>query len=426
MPSRVITRRSWRHVALLLTVLGLALMGGEASANKLGAGPTTRPAQGPRMSGAGNAPNAPLVNDAFMQLVPGTGGSVPAPPNGGSVPVGGRFVLDLMVNAGSHTDVEGQQSYLTFTSSILQNARVDLLPSACMLVQTAQADMTTFDSVLQNEVCNGPGNCVFHGTTVGPGSLAYASGAVTNPNCLSGCGGTFRVARIGLCAVAPGQAVLHWQFSPPAPTDRDTWIADFNNNPVQNQALFTDYVINVLAPTSTPTNTPTSTPTPTNTPTSLLEGHVTWEGRPPQPNPLQQLPITLTLRLTTGGPYYDYTGMTTDASGNFTVPVAGLPGGTYNWRVKNPQYLANSGTLTLSGAPLTQVEMGLMLAGDDNGDNLVSAADFTILKSSFGFGCGDPGYQAMADFTGDCVINAIDFSLLRSNFGLGGSPGIGP
>jgi hypothetical protein len=153
---------------------------------------------------------------------------------------------------------------------------------------------------------------------------------------------------------------------------------------------------------------------------------VTWEGRPAQPNPLQELPISLTLRLASGGPYYDYPYQNTDASGYFTVSVAGLPAGTYNWRVKNPQYLANSGTLTLSGGPLTQVEMGLMLAGDANGDNLVSSPDFIMLRDAFGFGCGSPPYQAATDFTGDCVVNAVDFTLLRSNFGHAGASPTGP
>jgi hypothetical protein len=39
--------------------------------------------------------------------------------------------------------------------------------------------------------------------------------------------------------------------------------------------------------------------------------------------------------------------LTTDASGSFTVPVAGLAQGMYNWRVKGPKYLANAGTLLL-------------------------------------------------------------------------------
>src|SRR5438874_7789406 len=239
-----------------------------------------------------------------------------------------------MLDSGAYGNVTAQQSYLTFTSSILQNARASDIDSACTLTATVSMDPAVFENRLQNEICNGPGNCIFRGISVGPGSLAYASGGLIN--CPSGCGGTFRVAQIGLCAVGPGQAVLHWQFHPPDPITRDTEIVDHDSNLVHDPALFTDYVINVEgAPTSTPTDTPT--------PVRVMRGHVTWEGRPAQPNPLQQLPISLTLRLASGGPYYDYPYQNTDASGYFTVPVSGLPEGTYNWRVRDPQYLANSG-----------------------------------------------------------------------------------
>ena len=78
----------------------------------------------------------------------------------------------------------------------------------------------------------------------------------------------------------------------------------------------------------------------------LFVGHVTWQGRPAQPNLLQQLPLTLTLSL--GTTQTDYTSQTTDTSGYFTVTVTGLPDGLYEWRVKGPQYLANSGTVPLS------------------------------------------------------------------------------
>jgi hypothetical protein len=158
----------------------------------------------------------------------------------------------------------------------------------------------------------------------------------------------------------------------------------------------------------------------------VLVGHVTWQGRPAQPDALQALAISLTLRLQTGGPDNEYTGLTTDASGFFTVPVGTLPNGIYNWRVKDPKYLANGGSLTLTGAPVTNVEMGLMRAGDASDNNVVDATDFTILKASFGKSLGMPGYDDRADFSGDQVVNSIDFGLLKGNFGTGGAPPVGP
>ncbi|MFL5735056.1 MAG: dockerin type I domain-containing protein, partial [Chloroflexia bacterium] len=184
-------------------------------------------------------------------------------------------------------------------------------------------------------------------------------------------------------------------------------------------------------------NTPTSTTTrtPTASATAVLVGHVTWQSRPAQPNALQQLPITITVK--SGATEVNYPLQTTDASGFFTVPVTGLANGSYNWRVKsaqvgatppdyNPGFLAVSGTLTLTGALITNVEMGLQRSGDVDNNNVVNAPDFAVLKGTFGKSIGQPGYDNRADFTGDTVVNSSDFTALKTNFGLGGAGPIGP
>lgn len=193
-------------------------------------------------------------------------------------------------------------------------------------------------------------------------------------------------------------------------------------------------------PIDTPTETATDTPeppagttTPTSTPTVaatlLLVGHVVWEGRPPQPDLLQQLPLTLTLKQ--GASETDFTIPSTDANGYFTVPVGTLPGGTYTWRVKGPHgsagtnttpgFLANAGTLALTGEPTVSQEMGLLRAGDASNDNLVDIEDFNLLKSTFGMTPIDPDYDPTADFSGDEVVDIADFNLLRGNFGQAGA-----
>jgi hypothetical protein len=183
-----------------------------------------------------------------------------------------------------------------------------------------------------------------------------------------------------------------------------------------------------LTPTPTATRTPTVTRTPTltATPAPLLVGHVSWQGRPAQPSTLQQLPVTLTLKL--GATEANYPAQMTDASGNFTVSLGALPPGTYNWRAKGPQYLANAGSVALGGpsAPITSVEVGLVRAGDCDNDNLVSVTDFSILKNAFGRTAGDPGYDPRADFTGDGTVAILDFTLQKNNFAQSGAPPVGP
>src|SRR5207244_10518773 len=97
----------------------------------------------------------------------------------------------------------------------------------------------------------------------------------------------------------------------------------------------------------------------------------------------------------------NYPSQSTSTRAIFTTAVGTLPAGTYNWRAKNPKYLANSGTVTLTGSPITNLEMGTMRAGDANNDNLIGAGDFNVLKNSYGRGIGDPGYDDRGDFNGE-------------------------
>src|SRR5207249_323971 len=174
------------------------------------------------------------------------------------------------------------------------------------------------------------------------------------------------------CTTGTGDAVLHWQFAPPDPITRDSNVVDQNSNTVSNPALYEDYVIHIVNGLS---------PTPTGTPSgATLIGHITMQARAPQPSAAQSVPITLTLRLLSGGPDNEYS-TTTDVSGFFTVTAPGP--GTYNWRVKNPQTLANAGSVTLANGANSR-EMGLLLAGDANNDNVVNATDFSIMKNTFG------------------------------------------
>lgn len=311
--------------------------------------------------------------------------------------VGSKLTLDMLLNSGLDPEVfvTAQQSYMTFTYSVIQNVRVS--DSGCVLTSTVTPDITTFNAVLQNETCNGPGQCTFRGQVVDPGSMAFASGALGQPPAQ----GDFRIAQVAFCAVAAGEAIIHWQFSPPNPVViRDSQIIDAQSRYVSNPALYTDYVMHVVAP--------------------QLVGHVTWQGRPGQPNNLQRAPITLTLK--SGATEVNYPSQTTDSSGFFTVSLGSLANGAYNWRVKGPKYLANVGSVTLTGSGTTNAEMGFMRGGDANNDNIVNTSDFTILKNTFGKSIGQPGYDDRADFTGDQAVNASDFTVLKTNFGMAGGP----
>jgi len=143
------------------------------------------------------------------------------------------------------------------------------------------------------------------------------------------------------------------------------------------------------------------------------------QGRPAQPDPINELPITLTLR--SGPEGITFANLTTDASGFFTV-TADLSAGEYSWWAKAPvRWLANAGALTLIRGVESQVEIGLMRTGDANGDNAVNLPDFGILRQTLGKHIGDPGYDDRGDFTGDGTVNITDYALFKANFGNGGA-----
>ncbi|MFL5731639.1 MAG: hypothetical protein ACJ78Q_00440 [Chloroflexia bacterium] len=379
----------------------------QAAPSARASGPATTAAQA---NSATNRPNRTAqvcsVSDAKGYLAPEAG----SPPSGGTIRVGDRITLDLMLRSGAY-NVADAQSYLHFDATRLQN--VDANAGGCVVTNTVTADTTgAFDTALENEVCNGPSPCVFRMLTYGPGDVSFASGAKSRPPYN---GPDFRVALIGLCATAAGDAVIHWDFAPPAPSTRDSQIVDDNANVASNDNCYVDYLIHIVS--TNPTPTPTGTPLPSSS--SLMVGHVTWQSRAAQPNPMQQMPVTLTL--TGGATQVDYQSQLTDAGGYFTVPVGGLPSGTYNWRAKDPQYLSVAGSVTLSGGPQTAAEMGLMRAGDASNDNTVNLNDFIILKTTF-----NSTTDLRADFNGNRLVDVGDFAALRINFGQGGGVPPGP
>jgi hypothetical protein len=220
------------------------------------------------------------------------------------------------------------------------------------------------------------------------------------------------------------QAPTNTRTNTPTPTDTPTGTFTSTNTPTNTS-------------TSTPTDTPTYTATPTGTPTYTatstplvnlsLIGHVTIAGRPDPPSPLQSVTVTLELRPLGGGPLLSYTS-TTDNYGYITVTTDLLPGlvpGSYNWRIKNAQTLALSGSANLT-AGVNQVEMGVFKEGDADNNNCVGTVDFNIMKVTYGIPPGQPGYDPRADFTGDTLISVQDFNLLKVNYGQCGADPISP
>jgi len=231
--------------------------------------------------------NPPATLDAYAHLVPG--GVVTAT-------VGTSLTLDLYINSGSNI-VTGQQSYLTFTNSLLQV--VNSNQPGCVLTNTVTPDYTTFEAGLANRADNGTGE------------ITYASGTFG-----SGAVGDFRVARITFCATAAGDAIIHWQFSSP----RNSEIIDNNSAVVSNPALYQDVIVHIIsAATSTPTRT--NTPTITNTPTRTNTPHPT--------NTPANIPTRTNTPMRTNTPHPTNTPANTPTRTNTPAPT-NTPGGPTN------------------------------------------------------------------------------------------------
>lgn len=152
------------------------------------------------------------------------------------------------------------------------------------------------------------------------------------------------------------------------------------------------------------------TPTPTPTSSTFLHITVSLQGRPPAPHPSWQTPLTVTLYV--GDTIIRSERITCDQTG--ALRLLGLLPRVHNVQIKGPNTLSNvKESLLLLPGP-NDAHMGLLRAGDGNGDDRVNILDFSLLRVLYG------GTDPRADFNNDGIVDILDFSLLRTNFGMVG------
>jgi hypothetical protein len=98
-----------------------------------------------------------------------------------------------------------------------------------------------------------------------------------------------------------------------------------------------------------------------------------------------------------------------------TVQVPILPG-IYDITVTGPHCLLNVKRNVSITAPLTSLDIGIMLEGDVNNDEKVNIQDFGLLAASYGKQRGQTGFDENADFDRNDIINIADFGLLALNY----------
>lgn len=153
-------------------------------------------------------------------------------------------------------------------------------------------------------------------------------------------------------------------------------------------------------------------------PETPLRGQVSLQGRGNPPSiRWQGYPLTVTLNSDScNNPVASYS-TAIDASGAFTITQA-LPG-TYYVVVKNAHSLSNCRAM-VNIPTASPVDLGGLLEGDANNNDIINGADFSLLATSYLCQQAQPCWTATqadrVDFNNDLVVNGADFSLLATNY----------
>jgi PKD repeat protein len=150
---------------------------------------------------------------------------------------------------------------------------------------------------------------------------------------------------------------------------------------------------------------------------AILEGHVNLQGRLAPPDASW---ITgLTVNFWQGGGVVRTETLTTDNSGDFTIP--NVAAGTYDICVKSPRALSElkAGVVMVSGTT-TPASFDTLREGDASNDDAISLADYALLYAAYGSEPGDGNWNDNCDFNRNGAVDLGDYALLYSNYGQAG------
>jgi hypothetical protein len=119
----------------------------------------------------------------------------------------------------------------------------------------------------------------------------------------------------------------------------------------------------------------------------------------------------------TAAPVYQFTPTTTKSGTTAVAQVAGITAGNYDITIVSAHTLINVKRNVAISAPGTSLDMGTLLEGNANDDNVLNIQDFGIMAASYGKSSGDAGYDPRADFDRNGRVNIADFGLLAANYG---------
>ena len=105
------------------------------------------------------------------------------------------------------------------------------------------------------------------------------------------------------------------------------------------------------------------------------------------------------------------------ATSNVAVCEAtGIAPGTYDITVHGETTLVNVKRNVVISAPRLSIDMGMLLEGDTNQDNIINLKDYAFLSNCWLALQSQPEYDIRADFDRTGLINTADLSLIATNW----------
>jgi lysozyme family protein len=133
--------------------------------------------------------------------------------------------------------------------------------------------------------------------------------------------------------------------------------------------------------------------------------------------------VPLTVKFFTPGadvmtaiPVYTFNLTTTKTGSYATAQCTGVLPGNYDITAVSEHTLLNVKRNVTVIAPSNTVNLGTLLEGNANNNNLINIQDFGLLATSYGKVTGDPLFSPMADFDRNGTVNIQDFGLLATNY----------
>ena len=118
----------------------------------------------------------------------------------------------------------------------------------------------------------------------------------------------------------------------------------------------------------------------------------------------------------TATPVYSFNLSTAKSGTTAVCQATGVNTGTYDITAVSPHTLINLKKNVVISAPTTDVNMGTLLEGNADDNNVVNISDFGVLALAYGKTVGQEGYDARANFDRNNIVNIQDFGLLAVNY----------